>query len=303
MNTIRKWIRDLFGFSGKEINGFLILLPLMVMIILAQPLYHLWIAEREQDFSGDAMELDSLMARLELSPGVGQKPETVLLFKFDPNKASVEDFEALGFTEILATRIASYRQKGGRFRIKSDLTKIYGMDTSFYRQLYPFIMLPERAEKRIAARDSIFSRKTGLEQRNDILLSFDLNEADTIRFKSVYGIGSVLARRIVRYRNGLGGFIKVEQLHEVYGLDSMAINRLLKIAYIKQDFVPKKINMNEADEKEFSAHPYIKRNMANAIVAYRFQHGNFARVEDLRKLSQLKETDIVKLLPYLRTDD
>jgi competence protein ComEA len=303
MNIIRKWIRDLFGFSGKEINGFLILLPLMVMIIMAQPLYHLWMTGREPDFSGEIRILDSLRAQLESVAADGQMDKSVVLFEFDPNKASVEDLHTLGFTEILSTRIASYRQKGGQFRIKSDLMKIYGLDTSFYRQLYPYIMLPERAEKRVAVRDSTFSHKKGREHRNDILVSFDLNEADTTRLKSVYGIGSVLARRIVRYRDGLGGFIKVEQLHEVYGLDSVVINRLLKVAHIKGDFIPKRINMNEADEKEFSAHPYIKRNMANAIVAYRFQHGNFTRVDDLRKLSLLKEADIVKLLPYLRTDD
>lgn len=302
MNAVRKWVRDVFGFSGKEINGFLILLPLMVLFVLAQPLYHMWIVAREPDFSSDIRVLDSIRAHLDAHT-VEERPEEVVLFRFDPNKANVQDFRALGFTEILSTRIASYRQKGGQFRVKSDLMKIYGLDTSFYRRLYPYIMLPEHHEKRGGAKETIISGEKHNEKSKYTPAAFDLNEADTAKLKSVYGIGSVLANRIVKFRNRLGGFIKVEQLHEVYGLDSVVISRLIEASYIAEDFEPKKINMNAASENEFSAHPYIKRSMANAIVAYRFQHGNFIRVEDLRKLSMLKEADIVKILPYLRTDD
>jgi DNA uptake protein ComE-like DNA-binding protein len=61
--------------------------------------------------------------------------------------------------------------------------------------------------------------------------------------------------------------------------------------------------MNVASEKEFSAHPYIKKAMANAIIAYRFQHGNFDRVEDLRKIAMIKQADIDRILPYLKVID
>jgi len=49
--------------------------------------------------------------------------------------------------------------------------------------------------------------------------TIDLNSADTMLLKRVPGIGSSFARRIVKYRDLLGGYYVVEQLQEVYGMD------------------------------------------------------------------------------------
>ena len=47
----------------------------------------------------------------------------------------------------------------------------------------------------------------------------ELNTADTTILKKVPGIGSTFARRIMKYRELLGGFYDVSQLAEVYGID------------------------------------------------------------------------------------
>jgi hypothetical protein len=54
----------------------------------------------------------------------------------------------LGFSPSLARRIVNYRTKGGVFKIKSDLLKMYGADTLLYRKLYLFIDLPLVVEKK-----------------------------------------------------------------------------------------------------------------------------------------------------------
>jgi competence protein ComEA len=299
VNTVRKWIQSIFGFSGREVNGFIILLPLMVLIIVAQPLYHSWRSNRTVDFSQDQKVLDSLIASWNKSDSAKeQDDQTRVLFVFNPNTVSENELKALGFTQILARRIANYRQKGGEFRVKSDLMKIYGLDSSFYRQIYTYISLPENINRSYKAVNA-FEKTT----RNDVKTLFDLNTADTSQLKSVYGIGPALAMRIVRFREGLGGFVSHDQLREVYGLDSTVVIELVKKIYIKDDFVPRRIDLNMADRKVFEAHPYIKRALANAIVAYRFQHGNFTSVEDLRKLSLLKEAELNRLLPYLEINN
>lgn len=299
LKTIRIWIRNVFGFSGREVNGFIILLPLMLLIILAEPIYHLWVSNRVPDFTTETKILDSLKSRWATAENAAESGQLNVLFDFNPNTASIDELRTLGFSESLSTRIANYRQKGGQFRIKSDLLKIYGIDSSFYHQLYSHILLPERNERNFTRKDSSVVKH----KRNDLLVSFDLNTADSAQLKSIYGIGPTLAARIIRFRSGLGGFIKGEQLNEVYGLDSAVVKRLRKVSFIANDFVPKKINMNEAGEKELSAHPYIKRNVANALVAYRFQHGNFRHVEDIRKVSMLKPEEIERILPYLKVAD
>jgi competence protein ComEA len=295
MNILKKWVRNLFGFSGKEINGFLILLPLMVILIASEPVYRMWLADRTDDFTADRKHLDSLAQLWKTVPS-GDTTLLASLFEFNPNKVSVTDMQRLGFSESLSTRIANYRQKGGQFRIKRDLLKIYGMDSSLYTQLYAYILLPEKKEKTSDKQHE----KSATQSQKTLLASFDLNQADTTKLKSVYGIGTKLASRIIRFREGLGGFVKQEQLKEVYGLDTTVIQQLLKISFIAEDFTPRKINLNTANETEFSAHPYIKKGIAKAILAYRFQHGKFADVQELKKLTLLKKEEADKIIPYLK---
>jgi DNA uptake protein ComE-like DNA-binding protein len=284
-----------FGFSGKEINGFLILLPLMVTLIASEPVYRMWLASRTDDFAADRRYLDSL-AQLWETPPSRDSVKIYPLFEFNPNNVSIADMKKLGVSENLSTRIANYRKKGGQFRVKADLLKIYGMDSALYHQLYAYILLP--ATKEHAAYKQ--HEKPATQSQKIRLASFDLNRADTTALKSVYGIGSKLATRIIRFREGLGGFIRQEQIKEVYGLDSTVIQQLQKISFIAEDFTPRKINLNTANETEFSAHPYIKKSTARAIIAYRFQHGKFENVEELKKLTLLKAEEIEKIIPYLK---
>lgn len=308
MNAVRKLIRDVFGFSGNEINGFLILLPLMTVLLFSEPLYRAWLANQPRQYAEDQEKLDSLIAASGLEstrPSTIPTKQSVTPFIFDPNTADIEQLRSLGFPRILATRIAAYRQKGGVFRVRKDLLKIYGVDTTLYHQLYPYINLP--AHSRFASGDvkSPKAGRRGLSERRALKTkeTFDINTADTILLKSVYGIGSKLAIRIIKFRDALGGFVDPEQLNEVYGLDSSVVKRLRDVSFIGSGFVPVRININIASETQLSAHPYIRYRIARALISYRYQHGNFADVSDIGKLSIIGEQEVERLLPYVKVND
>jgi competence ComEA-like helix-hairpin-helix protein len=296
MNRLKAWVRSFFGLSRRETQGFLILLPLMLLSVFIMPAYHQWQTRQKQDFSKEQKELDSLLAHWtweEKQDSIKQEAEHVL-FTFNPNTATKEDFLNLGFSSYLASRIDNYRSKKGRFYIKSDLLKIYGMDSGLYKQVFAFIDLPEeRAFKKNELADpketaAILSKE-----------KFDVNLADTTQLIRVYGIGSKLSQRIIKYRNQLGGFVSMDQLREVYGLDTAVVNELNRKAFVASDYQPKKIDLNAATEKELSTHPYIKYSLAKAIAAYRFQHGNFNSVEDLKKIALVDETFYNRIKSYL----
>jgi len=302
MNPVRKWIRDIFGFSGNEINGFLILIPLMILLIFSEPVYHRWVANQDRQYPEDVKKLDSLLAGWDYPATPAQeKPgiQEAALFGFDPNTATVEELRRLGFSSISATRIATYRHKGGVFTVKSDLLKIYGLDSTLYQQLYSFIKLPSRRLQQEKRHDP--AREWFKKERVD--KTFDINTADTILLKTVYGIGSILAARIVKFREALGGFVKPDQLNEVYGLDSVVVQRLLMVGVIKPDFIPEKININTADEKKLSGHPYIRKKIAGALIRYRFQHGDFMDARDIKNLSIMRPDEVERLLPYITVKD
>ena len=95
----------------------------------------------------------------------------------------------------------------------------------------------------------------------------------------------------------------MQQLTEVYGLDSMTIKNLQKRFFITEGYVPRKININQSNEKTFAAHPYVKFALANAIATYRFQHGEFRQIEDLKAIVSVDESTFQKIKPYLTVKD
>lgn len=299
--NLKKIIRNYFGFSRVETNGFLVLIPLMLLILFSEPLYRKWIRSQSPDYSHEKKYLDSLVTTWEKNPqgsdSVKYAPAREF-FAFDPNKTSKEEFQTLGFSERLAARIVNYVEKGGQFRIKKDLLKIYGIDSLLYAEVEPFISLPETYTS--SAPVAPFAKV--LEKKKPNPVSFNLNTADTSQLKTIYGIGEKLSLRIIKYRESLGGFINEEQLKEVFGLDSIVIQKILKQSFIEENFSPVKLDVNTATEEALDKHPYLNRKEVKAIIAYRFQHGKFKGVDDLNKILLLDKKTIEKVTPYLSAD-
>jgi len=294
-----KWItsriRSLFGFSRTETNAFLILLPLMFGLIFSEPVYRYWFVRQPHDYSQESKQLDSLIATMKWEKdSVAIQPVATKheLFSFDPNKVSKQDLEKLGLSTSLAGRIVNFRSKGGKFLIKKDVSKIYGMDSVLFKKLWPFINLPESIAKE--ERVPRFEKK-----EKPVVAKFDLNIADTSQLTRIYGIGPKLSLRIIAFREKLGGFVTSLQLSEIYGLDSVVVQELTSKSFVDENFQPKRISINTATEKELGAHPYIKYKLAKAIVAYRKQHGLFTSTRDLTKISILDEKTFLRLKPYV----
>lgn len=299
--NLKKLIRNYFGFSRVETNGFLVLIPLMLLILFSEPVYRKWVRSRPLDYSQEKKYLDSLVATWEKQPqdidSVKYVPAKEL-FAFDPNKASKEELQTLGFSDRSATRIVNYVEKGGQFRIKKDLLKIYGIDSLLFLEVEPFISLPET----YTTSAPVASFAKAWETKKPEPISFNLNTADTSQLKTIYGIGEKLSLRIIKYRESLGGFIEEEQLREVFGLDSIVTQKLLRQSFIEENFRPVKLNLNTATEEVLDKHPYLNRKEAKAIIAYRFQHGKFNGVEDLNNILLLDKKTIEKITPYLVVD-
>ncbi|HEY9005722.1 MAG TPA: helix-hairpin-helix domain-containing protein [Ohtaekwangia sp.] len=300
---IHRWLKKFFGFSRSQVNACIVLLPLMAIIIFSEPLYHQWTVRYGIHVPPEQQKLDSMITEwrhepTENSSAVIPAKRATSLFPFDPNIIGEDKFMLLGFHEKIARRIIHYRDKGGRFRIKSDLMKMYGMDSSFYKRIFSYIQLPDAVSKQ----PYVAENKTPEREPGKALLKFDLNMADTAQLKKIYGIGEKRALRIVAYREKLGGFVTMEQLYEVYTLDSTVVEKLAKASFIEQTFNPQKININNASEQELATHPYLRKFVAKAIVAYRFQHGKIKDVEDLGKIQTLDPKTIQKIKPYFNFD-
>lgn len=126
----------------------------------------------------------------------------------------------------------------------------------------------------------------------------ELNSADTTILKKVPGIGSTFARRIVKYRELLGGYVSVQQLTEVYGMDEERYESL-KPWFIADSTFIRKLNVNQAPIRELYRHPYIDSQQARAINQLRRQKGRLTGWENLRLLEEFSESDRERLSHYL----
>jgi competence ComEA-like helix-hairpin-helix protein len=224
-------------------------------------------------------------------------------FNFDPNTATVAQLQELGLPQFIAERIDKYRAKGGKFRKKEDLAKIYGLYPETYERLEPYITLPSAEEASVntpqvelAAQPVAEKPAAIIPKKAETLARFDLNMADTTQLKLIRGIGSGYARRIIKFRDILGGFASAEQIRETYGLPPETADELMKYGYVSGDV--KKLKINQVSLAELK-HPYLKFVQARAIIAYREQHGSFKSIEDLKQIKIIDEATIQKIGPYL----
>ncbi len=109
----------------------------------------------------------------------------------------------------------------------------------------------------------------------------DINTADTALLKELPGIGSSFARRIVEYRDKLGGYIKTEQLLEVYGMDTTRFGNIESYVTIDSIFEPNKLRINYNSFKVLNRHPYLEYEDVKKIVNYREQKGLITSWEQL----------------------
>lgn len=302
-SAVIKWLRFYFGISKTEANGVVVLFFIMTMISLMPVIIHYLSPVDGNAGIKQQQQLDSLVALLDsnLVPVATEPPDevdsaTVVYFDFDPNTADLNDFEALGLTQEVGNRIIKYREKGGVFRRKEDLSKIYGLSDVNFRTLSPYIVI-QRIEDEVS--ENIQANRNENETLIKKPVLFDINIADSSELVIINGIGEVMAGRIIRFRNSLGGFVRIEQLKEVYGLEPYAFENLIRQSYIDKAFTPRKLSVNTITADSMARHPYIDYNEARVISAYRAQHGKFQGIEDLKEILVLDKSWIDRVSPYL----
>jgi competence protein ComEA len=302
-DRIGHFFNHLLGASSSEVGGIIILISLIALGVVSVYAFDEMMSTGYTSKQEDARKLDSLIALMESSPEA-EVIQASVLYKFNPNTVDFTQLLQLGLDSTISARLIKYRSKGGRFKIKSDLAKIYGLKVEQYQSLEPFILLPtvkkvQTSKPKVQSKLSYKAPPSNTSKPVKPLQKFNLNTADTATYQTIFGIGSVLAYRIVRFRDKLGGFVSLNQLYEVYNLDSTVISTLTGQSFILEEFNPELIYINTFDESSLAAHPYISFQQAKLIIAYRNQHRDYKDEKDLASVYSIDEEFILKLKPYI----
>lgn len=211
------------------------------------------------------------------------------LFDFDPNIATIEDFKKLGLSEKQANTIINFRNKGGKFYKKEDFKKMYCINQETYDKLESHIVINTA---------NMSSNNVNINKQKQVISTIEINSADTNVFMQLPGIGSSFARRIVLYRQKLGGYYSIEQIKEVYGMKPEVYNQIAGFLTVDASKI-KKININFAEYTDLIKHPYIDKVIANGIRNYISQNGFFTSPEQLKQFKIVTEQQYNKLKYYL----
>lgn len=213
-----------------------------------------------------------------------KKRKNEITGNFDPNKADFIELKEFGFSNYQANNLLKYRDKGGVIEEQTDLQKIYEIDSLFYSSIKEHVQI----EKEINA----IPKKL-----NSVYINIEINGADTTELVKLKGIGSVYARRIVKYRNLLGGFYSKEQLLEVYNFPEETFHAIKNQISIDTTSI-KKIRINFAEYSDLLKHPYLNKKQVEGILDFRNKNGFFENISQIQAVDLLDEKTYMKMKPY-----
>jgi len=208
--------------------------------------------------------------------------------KFDPNEYKVEDWMKLGLSKKQAMIIVKLSERG--FYANSDLERIYVLPKPAYDLLKDSTFYPRPK--------NIFSYQTNEQSPDRSKLTVNLNGATRDELERIKGIGPYFSKKIVAYREKLGGYIHKEQLLEIYRIDLIKYAEIEEFLYFGNEPVVK-ISINEASVETLKSHPYINYQMANSIVKIREQHGAYEELRGITRSKLIDEVTFEKIKPYL----
>jgi competence protein ComEA len=298
-------LKDFFNFNATERNGILVLILLIMVVAFIPRLYRFYSKPIDNDFTVFQKDIENFEASLVADSIIRvnhktmtynkidskQELQKISFFQFNPNHTPADKWRQLGLKDWQIRIIDNYLAKGGKFKKAEDLKNIYGITPAQYKSLEPYIILP-------VSNDKPFVDRANLPQMHRKTFIVDINTADTSTLQELRGIGPAFARRIIKYREMLGGFYSVEQLLEVYGFDQQKYDQVVANCRIG-DGPFRKLNLNTVTTAELKKHPYMDYYTAKAIVDHRIAKGKFTSVEQLKEISLINDELYQKIKPYI----
>ncbi len=205
------------------------------------------------------------------------------LFTFDPNTLDSAGFVSLGLKPYIASNILKYRAKGGVFQDRTSFAKVYGISDEQFAELEEYICIAETHDR------------VSVQEQNP---SVSLNTATPEDLMQIKGIGKSYANSIIRYRQLLGGYIRITQLKEIYGMNEETYEKIHPYLTIDSTNI-QKVKINIASIEKLKAHPYINFYQAKQIYEHRRKVGKLSSIDDLRHLSELTEEDLERIAGYV----
>lgn len=198
---------------------------------------------------------------------------------FNPDTVTASGWMELGLSERQAEVLIAYKDRIGGFYEIEQLYKAYVLDSNRVNEWKPFLVFEKKKIQRI-----------------------ELNSASAEQLMKLKGIGQGYAKRIITYREKLGGFHAFSQVGEIYNFPPELVQAIEPFCKVDTLLV-NKIRINFVTLEELVKHPYFDYKTSRALLNYREQHGAFRSFSDVLKCKAVEEEMSSKWKPYLNFEE
>lgn len=209
------------------------------------------------------------------------------IFPFNPNYISLSKGYQLGLSLEEIERLHRYRDTGKFINSVTAFEQITQVTPSWLKQYSPYFKFPDWVTAEVEKR-----------KKSKTVEVKDLNTSTAADLTQVRGIGAVLSERIIKYRTRLQGFDELNQLYEVYGLDSLVVENVKRQFKIKTKPKRTKIPLAVVSLEALLRIPYLSKSEAKKIIGLRTRNQNLT-LKNLRSEPGFDSLKIERLALYL----
>lgn len=213
-------------------------------------------------------------------------------YPFNPNFITEYKGYTLGMSLEEIKRLHAFRAQNKYVNSVKEFQQVTEVSDSLLKEMSPYFKFPDWVNQ---------PKKTFAYQKFEkkAIVKKDFNLATKEDLMAVYGIGDALSDRIIKFRDKLGAFVSMQQLHDVWGLTDEVIENLEKRFYVfEQTITVNKIKINEINVKDLANFPYFNFYQAKEVIKLRSQLGSL-KSGDLTKIKEISEEKLKTIELYL----
>ncbi|MEZ7506613.1 ComEA family DNA-binding protein [Flavobacterium sp. Arc2] len=272
-------VRSYFAFSAEQRTGIVIL---FAIIIVLQSVYFFVDFNETQSVSPNKQKWLAMQSEIDALKDSNLK-YSAKIYPFNPNFISDYKGYKLGMSVSEIDRLLAYRKENKYVNSAKEFQAVTKVSDSLLNVIAPYFKFPDWVKSKLGNKGYVKYENKPFAKK-EILSLLDINGATQEDLVKVYGIGEVISLRIIKLRESLGGFVSMEQMHDVWGLSPEVIANLNSHFKVYALPVVHKIDINNASLKEISQFSYFRYALAKEIVTYRSMNGDIKNVEDLIKI-------------------
>lgn len=284
-------LKSHFWYNKSQRNGILIL---CAIIILIQILYFVVDFPSDKKIKIANNEIIRLQAEIDRLKSLKNIPKTYTNKPFNPSFLSDDKAYGLGLNTEQIDRLLAFREQGKYINSAEEFQQVTGISDSLLTVLKPLFKFPEWVVAK--------QKESENENKNTILKIDDINTASAKDLVRINGVGLSTANRIINYRTELKGFSFNDQLYEVYYLDTLLADKILKQFKIIDKPKIEKLNINMATFKEILHLPYIDYALTKKIFDYKNEVSKIQNLEELKKIEGFPMDKFDRIALYLKTE-